>query len=465
MNSKLSEKKFQIFVSSVGTMMEEERSALINLIWQSGHIPIAMENFCGNHGQTSIEVTKNNLDRADIVIFIFGFTYGNIIGDSLSCNRCPVKEICEERGKDACAISYTNFEYLYVHSKEILHYCIILKEIESERTFQKQLDSFIKKHITNEGEQNKFRKAQNAEYYGKMDKYNKLIMDAKKKYSYFYEFDSEGQIKNSIGSAFMKIQNNLLKDGENIPGLINGSRVQNEFAEKNHQIEELKIEIEQYKKISNMLDEIKQTHPALTTAVTGTCIPFLYDKKEEKIITYLVCNSAYSGGSRVMFPGGHAFVNEDSPEIVAIMKAKTEAGLDVKPIDLYFSFNNVDNEFSSRFTIYRPPHFTYLFEEDGSAKCYKDQNHLKHYDLAYVCEINEIHSITECSQVRIAVKFPNKLLTLNEIKKILEDNISQYNLQNQLTARERESTGEYIAKMIIDAHTNYIKYLKQLGRL
>ena len=63
------------------------------------------------------------------------------------------------------------------------------------------------------------------------------------------------------------------------------------------------------------------------------------------------------------------------------------------------------------------------------------------------------------------VKFPNKLLTLNEIKKILEDNISQYNLQNQLTARERESTGEYIAKMIIDAHTNYIKYLKQLVRL
>lgn len=465
MSNNLSDKTLRIFVSSVGIMMEEERKTLRELIWRNGHIPIAMEGFSGNHGQTSIEIVKDNLDHADVVIFVFGFTYGGIIGESLLCKGCPVKNICnaKKRKSGSCIISYTNFEYLYAKQRKILSYCIIQKNIGDPTTFRKRLDIFIKKNI----EDNNAESVKNtllSEYFSKKEIYENLLSKAKKNWVSFYDANDFTNVSNSITKAFSDIQNQLVKNGENLPGLIDGNQVNKIVIEKNRQIDELEKNMNQYQSIRDMLVELKQTQfsPLPSTAITGTCIPFQYNKDENMITTYLVCNSAYSGGSRIMFPGGHAFVNDDPPETVAIMKAKTETGLDVRPIDLYSSFNNRDSEFSSHFTIYRPPHFTYLFEEDGSAKCYKEKNHLKHYDLAYVCEIYDIHPVIECTQVRIVVKLPNTPLTLAQVKKIIEGSVMQYNIQNQSEMTEKESFEDYIAKMLTDAHTDYIKYLQQL---
>lgn len=304
-----------------------------------------------------------------------------------------------------------------------------------------------------------------SEYFTKKEIYETLISKARKKWAFFYDANSSVEISASITSVFSDIQTQLAKDGENISGLIDGNQVKNDLIERNRQIAELEKEINQLNR--DMLTALRQAYQHTswpTTAVTGTCIPFLFDREENMIITYLVCNSAYSKGNRFMFPGGHAFVNEESPEAVAIMKAKTEAGLDVKPIDLYFNFNNQSDKFSAQFTIYRPPHFTYLFEQNDSAKCYREKNHIRHYDAVYVCEILDIHPDTECSQARIAVKLPNKTLSLMQIKMIMESSIEQYNIQNQLEATEGESFGDYIAKMLVDAHIDYIKYLNHQGK-
>lgn len=464
MSNNLSDKTLRIFVSSVGKMMDEERRTLRELIWKSGHIPIAMEGFSGNHDQTSIDIVKDNLDHADVVIFVLGFTYGSIIGESLLCKDCPVKGSCNAKRRSGnCTISYTNFEYLYAKQKKVLPYCIIQKNIRDVTAFRKRLDAFIQKNIEDHDAEN-VSNALLSEYFSEKDMYEKLLSKAMKNWVFSYDANDLANISNSITNAFSAIQKQLVKDGENLSGLIDGNQVKKELIEKNRQIEKLQRNVDQYQSIQDMLVELKQTQcsPLPSTAVTGTCIPFQYNKDDNMITTYLVCNSAYSGGSRIMFPGGHAFVNDDSPETVAIMKAKIETGLDVRPIDLYSSFNNPDSEFSSHFTIYRPPHFTYLFEEDGSAKCYKEKNHLKHYDLAYVCEIYDIHPAMECTQVRIVVKLPNTPLTLFQVKEIIEESVMQYNLQNQTEIMEKESFEDYIAKMLTDAHTDYIKYLQQL---
>lgn len=461
------DKKFRIFVSSVGVMMSVERKTLRELIWKSGHIPIAMEGFSGNHQQTSIEVVKENLDHADVVIFVLGFTYGSIIGDGLKCKECPIKSSCGAKRKKVgnCVISYTHFEYLYAKQKGILAYCIIQKDIQSADAFNKRLDAFIRERQNTDSNSSQIRSELSAEYYKKQDIYDTLITKAKKKWAYFYDANSDKGISAYITSVFSEISNRLIIDGENVFGLIDGNQFRLELIEKNRQIVDLEREVNKLNR--EMVTALSQAYQLInwpSTAVTGTCIPFLYDKKEGMIITYLVCNSAYCKGSRLMFPGGHAFTNDDSPEAIAIIKAKTEAGLDVRPIDLHSSFDAKSERFSKSFCVCRSPHFSYLFEQDPSAKCYREKNHLHHYDAVYVCEIFDIHPEAECSQERVVVKLPSRSLTMIQVKKCLECSIEEFNQQNRENVSERETFGDYIVKMLFDAHRDYISYLKQLDR-
>lgn len=463
----MDKKRLRIFVSSVGAMMDEERTILRELIWRNGHIPVAMEGFSGNHGQTSIDVMKDNLDHADVVIFVLGFTYGSIIGEGLGCVECPVQSCCDaKRNKTGnCSISYTHFEYLYAKHKNILSYCIVQENIENEKGFHKRLDVFISSKPDEEDINMQKRKKLLNDYEKGQKKYNKLISQVERQWFATYDANHSSGISSSIIQIFSHIQNRLIIDAADIDGLIDGDEVKKELREKNAQIERLNKEIK--KLTQGTIDVFKGVLPVFngsSTALTGTCIPFIYDKEENVITTYLVCNSAYSKGGRFMFPGGHAFVNEDSPEVAAIMKAKVEAGLDVWPIDLYSSYNHYSGEFSARFTICRPPHYNYLFVEDGSAKCYHEKRHLRHFDAAYVCEIQKIHPYTECSQERIAVKLPAKPLTLIQMKKIIKSTVEQYNMQNRKEATE-EFCEDYIAKMLIDSHTDYLKYLKRQGKM
>lgn len=469
MDGKSFDKKFRIFVSSVGMMMDEERRTLRELIWKSGNIPIAMEGFSGNHEQTSIEIVKDNLDHADIVIFVLGFTYGSIIGDALKCKDCPAKSSCDAKKKKTgnCVVSYTHFEYLYAKQKGILSYCIIQKNSKNADIFEKRLDAFLLQNQFSDFDRSRIKSELSAEYYKKQDSHEALIAKAKKKWASFYDATSDQSITASITSVFSEIVNRLPVDGEKIYGLIDGAQFKKELIEKNREIASLEKEVNKLnREMITALSQAYQLTQWPSTAVTGTCIPFMYDEKSNKIITYLVCNAAYSKGkgSRFMFPGGHAFINDDSPEAIAIVKAKTEAGLDVRPVDLYSSFDVQPGMFSKQFCVYRPPHFSYLFKQDSTAKCYREKNHLHHYDAVYVCEIFNIHPEVECSQERVAIELPNKPLTMVQVKKCVENSIASFNEQNRLDAENAETFGDYIVKMLVDAHKDYVNYLKHQNK-
>lgn len=73
-----------------------------------------MEDFSGNHTQTSIEIVKGNLDHADVVIFVFGHTYGSIIGDGLDPKECPIKKLC-----NACKANKISFSSSITHTYPI----------------------------------------------------------------------------------------------------------------------------------------------------------------------------------------------------------------------------------------------------------------------------------------------------------------------------------------------------------
>lgn len=162
---------------------------------------------------------------------------------------------------------------------------------------------------------------------------------------------------------------------------------------------------------------------------------------------------------RYMFPGGHAFRNDDSPEAVAISKALTEAGLEVSTIDLYHSFDvssKTEKEITRDFTVFRPPHYTYLFNQSEDARCYKSENHFYHYDAVYVFEIKKVHNDLECTQNRIRITLPNKPLNVTfihkEVKKVIESN----NLINNCDY----SVADKIIHMLYEAHRDYVEYLK-----
>lgn len=444
--------------------MDAERNTLRELIWKNGNIPVAMEGFTGNHEQTSIEIVRENLDQTDIIIFVLGFTYGSLIGDGLSCKECPVKGSCDaKRTKTGtCVISYTHFEYLYARQKNILPYCIIQRDIENVQAFEVRLNAFLAQSSYQGSDADRIKASLLSEYFTKKDDYKKLITKAKKHWSSFYDSNASTGIAASITSEFTKIQGRLIVDAENIGGLIEGKQVKQELIEKNRKIAELEKEIGQLsREMIGTIAQAIQSSILPTTAVTGTCIPFLYNQKEDAINTFLVCNSAYSNGSRLMFPGGHAFITEEaSPEAIAVLKAKTEAGLDVKPIDLYRS-SEKSGDFSPQFCVYLPPHFTYLFSQEPNAKCYKEKNHIFHYDAVYICEVFNVHPDVECSQERISIKLPNKVLTMVEIKKYLATAIKQFNQQNQVETTPPETFGDYIVKMLFDAHKSYIWHLRQ----
>ena len=209
MDGKSFDKKFRIFVSSVGMMMDEERRTLRELIWKSGNIPIAMEGFSGNHEQTSIEIVKDNLDHADIVIFVLGFTYGSIIGDALKCKDCPAKSSCDAKKKKTgnCVVSYTHFEYLYAKQKGILSYCIIQKNSKNADIFEKRLDAFLLQNQFSDFDRSRIKSELSAEYYKKQDSHEALIAKAKKKWASFYDATSDQSITASITSVFSEIEN------------------------------------------------------------------------------------------------------------------------------------------------------------------------------------------------------------------------------------------------------------------
>ena len=461
----------RFFISSVGRLMGEERNTLRDIIWKQGYFPLAMEGFLGNHAQTSIDVVIKNLEKADVIMFVLGFIYGSKIDKGLQCCNCPIYDICtgkKKKNQKKCSISYTHFEYLYAVKHKIRRYCIIQEDISAVDGLQKRLNAL---GISSEEQRN-----YTTDYMNDRELQLKFVEAAKQKWSFFY--DSTDPEK-GIAERFKEVTTQVLADIERerpdeLYGLVEGRKYFDDLRMKNETIETLKKEVEswraKYDHASEIILKERERESEPITAVTGTCIPFKYDKAANSIITYLINNTAYQSDNeeerpcRLMFPGGHAFMhdNDNSPESVAIAKARSEAGLEVRPIDLYKSFDlfaetDTDSQeayqFSEQLLVYNPPHYSYRFTQNEAARCFVKYHHEFHYDAVYVCEILEELEEAQCTKKRVRIELPFSDLTFSQIKDYLDEGINQLRYLN-------DSYGDYIIKMLYEAFRDYKRFLE-----
>ena len=94
----MTNKKYQIFVSSTYEDLKEERKAVIEQILNMGHLPIGMELFVASDDE-QFSYIKRIIDNCDYYVLILGGRYGSISPNT--------------------GISYTEMEYNYAVEKNI----------------------------------------------------------------------------------------------------------------------------------------------------------------------------------------------------------------------------------------------------------------------------------------------------------------------------------------------------------
>lgn len=94
----MTQKKYQVFISSTYMDLIEERRKIVDVILTAGCIPVGMENFVATD-KDQLNVIKRIIDLCDYYVLIIGGRYGSIDA---------------ETGK-----SYTELEYEYAVEKEI----------------------------------------------------------------------------------------------------------------------------------------------------------------------------------------------------------------------------------------------------------------------------------------------------------------------------------------------------------
>lgn len=195
------------------------------------------------------------------------------------------------------------------------------------------------------------------------------------------------------------------------------------------------------------------------TAVTSTVIPFW--EKNGSIKTYLIANSSYPKYTW-MFPGGHVLFNEEqSPETIAISRAKDEANLTVSILDINSTFDilSADDDQVSNMTVFKPPHFLYLFKLDEKTKCYRDKGHEYHIDVVYVAEVNkEEKQIGD--QKRIPVTLSANTSNIDEVNQACHAATRNYYRKNNVKNSERNDVPDYVETMLYNAFMAYKKYKK-----
>jgi hypothetical protein len=79
----MSEKRFQVFVSSTFTDLKEEREAVFNALMKFNCIPAGMETFPA-FDEEQLEYIKRVIDDSDYYILIIGGRYGSVTDDGIS---------------------------------------------------------------------------------------------------------------------------------------------------------------------------------------------------------------------------------------------------------------------------------------------------------------------------------------------------------------------------------------------
>jgi nucleoside 2-deoxyribosyltransferase len=124
----MSEKKYQVFVSSTYEDLKEERKAVIDALIGADCFPIGMEFFPAT-GKEQFEYIKTLIEESDFYVLIIAGRYGSV---------------------DEDGVSYTEKEYDYAIEKKIpvISFIKVDKSISKENTQEdktKELNEFIKK--------------------------------------------------------------------------------------------------------------------------------------------------------------------------------------------------------------------------------------------------------------------------------------------------------------------------------
>lgn len=215
--------------------------------------------------------------------------------------------------------------------------------------------------------------------------------------------------------------------------------------------------VEEVKSYSSNVNEILKKMD-FDTAVTSTVIPFSINKNGT-IRTYLIANSSYPEFTW-MFPGGHVlFSEEQSPETIAVSRAKDEANLTVSILDINGTFDVLslhDNQVSNM-TIFKPPHFLYLFKLDEKTKCYNDKGHEFHMDIVYIAEVNKEEKVT-VDQKRVVITLSPNITNLDEINQACHAATHEYYRRNRVKSADQKSVPDYVETMLYNAFVAYKKY-------
>lgn len=130
----ISDKKYQVFISSTYTDLKEERAKVTEAVLELGHMPYGMEVFpAANESQW--EWIKKAIDESDYYIVIVGGRYGSVKPDT--------------------GLSYTEMEYRYAEGKGIPSIAFIVDDsvdlktskVESDPDKKQKLDAF-KRYIS-----------------------------------------------------------------------------------------------------------------------------------------------------------------------------------------------------------------------------------------------------------------------------------------------------------------------------
>lgn len=103
------DRRFQIFISSTFEDLKEERKKAVEVIFERGHIPIALERFSAAN-DSDLEVIKKVMAECQVYLLILGHRYGSTIP-----------------GED---ISYTELEYQLAKQNDLLILPFVLKKEE-----------------------------------------------------------------------------------------------------------------------------------------------------------------------------------------------------------------------------------------------------------------------------------------------------------------------------------------------
>jgi hypothetical protein len=117
--SKPIDRRFQIFVSSTFRDLREERKKAVEVIFERGHIPIALERFSAAN-ESDRKVIEKAIEDCQIYLLVLGHRYGELVPDN--------------------EISYTELEYNIATAKG-LHTLVLLMEPEEIKRRRKELDA------------------------------------------------------------------------------------------------------------------------------------------------------------------------------------------------------------------------------------------------------------------------------------------------------------------------------------